>query len=299
MPGQPYIIYISHYFYGCAGGRVLHKLCHLLNQSGEKAFIYGEKTKTNPDWNTPTISATQSRKLINEGAIVVYPEVASGNPLLAKTVVRYILNNPGLLGGDKTYAESEILFCYVKQLLQPGMTPDRILFIPATDTRLFYNNNQKRDIEYLVYFGKHKKVRGYPEKFTIYTHKPKTEVLTDMLRRCKKLICYDNFTALAFEATLCGCPVVIIPEGSRKREDMEENGTGLNGIAWGESPEEFKKALDTLHKAPARLKMLEANTQSAITNFIAVTQTIAEKRKNLPIPQRRQQGFFRSLFFRD
>ena len=299
MSGQPYIVHISHYFYGSAGTRVLHKLCHLLNQAGEKAFIYGEKTKTNPAWNTPTIPAARSRKLIAAGAIVVYPEVVSGNPLLAKTVVRYILNNPGLLGGDKTYAASEILFCYVKPLLQPGMAPDRVLFIPAAATRLFYNNNQKRDIEYLVYFGKHKKVRGYPEKFTIYRHKPKTEVLADLLRRCKKLISYDNFTALTFEATLCGCPVVIIPDGSRKKEDLEENGFGLNGIAWGDSPEEFRKALRTLPQAAGRLKMLEAGAQTAIANFIAVTQTAAEKRKNDPMPARRRRGFFYSFFPRD
>jgi hypothetical protein len=47
-----------------------------------------------------------------ERVIVVYPEVVSGNPLGAKHVVRYVLNHPGLLGGDTSYNPDELVIYY-------------------------------------------------------------------------------------------------------------------------------------------------------------------------------------------
>ena len=272
----PYIVFAPDYLHRNAGRRVLHKLCHLLNQAGQSAYIY--KSRTNRKWNTPRISGRKAKAMINQGAIVVYPEVTAGNPLKAKTVVRYILNNPGLLGGDKTYDPSEILFCFSKHLLQAGMSQERILAIPAIDTDIFYKDNRvERDIDYLVYFGKHALVPGYPKKNIIHTNWPKNPVqLGQMLRRCKKLVSYDNLTALNFEATLCGCPVVIMPDGFRKREDIESLEFGFNGMAWGNRPEEFAKAQATLDQAPVMLQKVTQKAEAELKNFITITQKAAQ-----------------------
>jgi ADP-heptose:LPS heptosyltransferase/GT2 family glycosyltransferase len=278
MKHQPYIIWSDAYFHASAGVRVVHKLCHLLNQAGENASIYGLK-KTNPQWQERIVAPPTARKLIAGGAIVVYPEVVFGNPLFARNVVRYILNTPGLLGGEKQYAKSELLFCYLKALLQPGMTRDRIFCIPVTDKEIFYNDpDQPRDIDYLIYFGRKGKIKRYPESKIIYSYKPKTAVLADRLRRCKKLISYDNFSALNFEATLCGCPVLIIPDGSRKKEDLENSEFGLNGIAWGETSEEWEKALRTLPEAPKVLAKIESVLPSALSRFVKCTQEKAAEK---------------------
>ncbi|OGC23690.1 hypothetical protein A2291_04225 [candidate division WOR-1 bacterium RIFOXYB2_FULL_42_35] len=275
--GKPYIIWAPPYFHRSAGIRVLHKLAYLLNKAGQRTFIY--INKTNPKWRVPRISKRKAQKLIKLGAIVVYPEIVAGNPLGAKTVARYILNNPGLLGGEKTYDQAEILFCYGKHLLQPGMTEDRILTIPAIRTDIFYRDDKvKRDIDYLVYFGKHPAVPGYPKKNIITMTKPSNPVkLGQMLRRCKKLISYDNLTALTTEATLCGCPVVMIPDGFRKRSDLENAEFGFNGIAWGESPEEWSEALASLDQAPKILEQVTQQTEKCLQSFIAITQNEAKK----------------------
>jgi len=70
MQHKPYLILVGDYFHGSAGVKVLHRLCHLLNEKGEKAYIYGDK-KTNLNWQCPTISVSQGKKLIEEGAIVI------------------------------------------------------------------------------------------------------------------------------------------------------------------------------------------------------------------------------------
>ncbi|OGC07086.1 hypothetical protein A2230_07000 [candidate division WOR-1 bacterium RIFOXYA2_FULL_36_21] len=279
MQHKPYLILVGDYFHGSAGVKVLHRLCHLLNEKGEKAYIYGDK-KTNLNWQCPTISVSQGKKLIEEGAIVIYPEAEQGNPLFAKNIVRYILNKPGLIGGDKTYPDSELLFAYVKQLLQPGMTQERVLYIPVIDREIFYSTGkEKRDIDYLVYVGRKDKIKGYSEKFKIYRHKPaKQEELGNLFRRCKKLISYDNFSVTIFEATLCGCPVVIIPDGSRTREDIENQEIGFAGMAWGDSNEEFEKAQKTVHKSEENLSSIEKEIGPAIYNFIKISQEYARKR---------------------
>ncbi|MFA5839187.1 MAG: glycosyltransferase family 9 protein [Candidatus Margulisiibacteriota bacterium] len=275
MIKQSYIIVAPEFAPNSAGVTVLHKLAFLLNSAGYPAYIYNNYSP--PPWSSPTISTENGKKLIEEGAIIVYPEVVSGNPLQGRVVARYILNSPGLLGGEKEYDPAEICFCYVNSLLQPGMENDRILYIPVIDTSVFFNNHQPKTIDYLVYFGKHKKVGGYPESKIIYRHKPSRPELGKLLRKCKKLICYDNFTALSTEATLCGCPVVIIPDGTRQKGALEEGGFGLNGIAWGNSPEEFIHAENTLDKATERLSSMEAKVQQNLQNFIAITQAAAQE----------------------
>src|SRR5206468_9783222 len=96
------------YTHRSGGIRALHRLCHLLNEAGYSARLLPNRLDlpfaTNPAWNTPLHSGS-----IGDG-IVIYPEVVSGNPLLARRVVRWALNFPGKLGGDASYAESEMVF---------------------------------------------------------------------------------------------------------------------------------------------------------------------------------------------
>ena len=44
--------------------------------------------------------------------VVIYPEATNGNPLKAKHVVRWILNTPGVCGGDGVYETTDHIFLY-------------------------------------------------------------------------------------------------------------------------------------------------------------------------------------------
>ncbi len=277
---KPYVIIAPEYKHSSAGIKVLHRLGHLLNCAGQSAYIYS--VKTNPKWNITSIPSHEGDKLINDGAIVVYPEIIKGHPQLGKTVVRYIMNNPGYLGGETAFLGSEIIYCYLKQFLPPGLPADRVLCIPVIDRSIFYPPppGHIRDIDYLVFFGRRPNVKGYPENNIIYSHKPSDpRQLGEMFRRCKKFISYENLTAITFEATLCGCPAVIIPDGSRKREDLENSEYGMYGIAWGDDPAELKIAEATVDRSSAMLDAIEKNLGPALDNFIKVTQDRALNRK--------------------
>ena len=107
---QPnFLIAAPSYTHMSAGIRALYRLCHHLNVAGYSASVTpfpGGRIDNLPNWITP----------LHEGSagdsIVVYPEIVSGNPLNAGKVVRWALNNPGLLGGDSFYADDEMVFVF-------------------------------------------------------------------------------------------------------------------------------------------------------------------------------------------
>ena len=109
---RPYYIETPPYRRSSAGIRVMHMLCHVLNRLGEEAYVF--TSEVNPDLNTPTVTEDVVRRHLQAGRepIVVYPEIVSGNPRRAKSVVRYVLNVPGLIGGDKTFADTELIYAY-------------------------------------------------------------------------------------------------------------------------------------------------------------------------------------------
>lgn len=146
-----YIIATSAYNPNSGGIIVLHKLCDLLNTSGQEAwlcpmdfceyFVTGKtilktllkrlnhpiltyrhfrlllhntkRFSTNPDWKTPIINPW--KLFFSNGLpeyIVVYPEILSGNMLGAKHVVRYFMHNPGHFTGKVNYGYGELYFRY-------------------------------------------------------------------------------------------------------------------------------------------------------------------------------------------
>jgi hypothetical protein len=128
-----------------AGVRAMHLLCHSLNRRGQTAYILlypampwrGDEVA--PDLMTPILTPHVVRSHFERGLtpIMVYPETVTGNPFGGPCVVRYVLNFPGLLGGDKVYAPEELCFGYSKILAKETRWPDNILFLPPADTCIF------------------------------------------------------------------------------------------------------------------------------------------------------------------
>lgn len=193
-----YLIFAPEYKHNSAGIRVLYELRKHLEAKGYEARIveFGSKGKASPD------------------DIVIYPEIISGNPLGGKTVVRYVLNKPGLLGGDKEYNEREIIFAY-HNIFYSGAP---VLTVPCIE-EFFKNENLPRSGE-CFWVGKGR------DLFNTTTYRPIVEGMTEItyewpatreelakLLNEKEIFCsYDNCTSLIAEAKKCGCKVVIIGE---------------------------------------------------------------------------------------
>jgi len=109
-----YIIAAPPYSENSDGIRVLHLLCHTLNNLGleslivlidprdetYQSFISGvDLNATNPNYLTPTIK--EFAQIDIESDFIIYPEVIHNNPLNFKHVIRYFLNKEGNITGRK------------------------------------------------------------------------------------------------------------------------------------------------------------------------------------------------------
>jgi len=229
MDEIPYLIIAPDYRNSSAGVRALHKLCHYLNECGSKAYV--STKKINPEWNEKGLTPVEAKEFAKGDVIVVYPEVVSGNPYNGQTVVRYILNHPGFLGGDLEYPESEILFCYSDYLQRYVPDESRILTVPVIEDffkdenlerkgNCFFigkailkgqelsDDDRKSNLEIPSYF--------YNQFKQITSEYPATrQELAQLLKTTENIYIYDDMTCLTEEARRCGCKV-ILPGGEQK-----------------------------------------------------------------------------------
>ena len=240
-----YVIFTCSYTPNSAGIGCLYRLCDELNRRGYPSFMTGGK-ETASHLNAPLLDIEAAEQMCAQGYAAIYPETIAGNPLKANSVIRWVLNRPGLLGGDEVYADSEHVFSYSNVFLP--YIRNRVagkLYMPTIDESLFYCEDEdlsKRSLE-CYYVGKSQWKDGVVDlarTFEITRETPDKKELGKIFRASRVLYCFDNSTILVYEALLCGCPVVIIPDGTQTKQDYEQLELGLDGIAWGH--EEFNGA---------------------------------------------------------
>jgi hypothetical protein len=188
-----------------------------------------------------------------------------------------VLNRPGLLGGEEAYDQSEQVFYYCNAFLP--YIRNRVvgkLYMPTIDESLFFcedGDQSKRSLE-CFYVGKSQWKEGLIDRsrvFEITRDTPPKKELGKLFRASRVLYCFDNSTILAYEAILCGCPVVIIPDGTQTREDYERLELGMDGIAWG--MEELDRVKADVPKLRQRYEQVKREYVEQLERFIAITQS--------------------------
>jgi hypothetical protein len=219
----PYVIWAPDYCHNSGGSKALHRLVHLLNESGYSAYV---TTAGNPDWNEKWVR--NPKKDLDPRAIAVYPETAEGNPFGLNNRVRWVLNVPGFLGGEDKYDPGEVIFVWSRVFLdQPE---DRVLQVKTLEDELFNTKKLSTKDEDRFWYGKGMKkgitllpITNGLEEIT-YDWPATREELAEVLKRTKIFYTYDDRTQLILEALLCGCRVIVLPDDYEiKLEDMESN----------------------------------------------------------------------------
>lgn len=283
----PYYICALDYIQQSAGIRALHYLCHSLNESGLEAYVTCEVTM--PHLRTPVLTAAVLERHHASGRkpIVVYPEIISGDPLCAGgAVVRWLLNQPGHIGGDTSYPADNLIFAYDMHYLPADMAGEP-LHIPTCDLSIFNNENnpddERRD---LVCFYAHK----YLAHGGILSHIKEGMVslckdqklthaqLAGILRRTKLLYVYEP-TALIAEALLCGCPVSVIETDYWKANTANYSYTSDWGVVMDDRPESVALARANVHN----YRSFHENTVlkdawEHLDRFVELTQLAAKTR---------------------
>lgn len=225
------------YTHRSSGIRALYRLCHHLNVSGFPTAVIAEPGEPLPDWNCLLYDGDVS------GSVVIYPEVVAGNPLRADKVVRWVLNTPGLLGGDPTYADSELVFVYdlqrlpeVNEAISEPIGPERELWMGLVDPAVIYPDPRAtRDLDCSFTYKGAELARTVllPEPAEIQPLESLTSDLSSLgqvLRRTRTLYSYDHYSNLLREAVISGCQVRV-PDESGYWHDPRNCGCERN-IRW-------------------------------------------------------------------
>ncbi len=285
---HPYYIVTPRYTRMSAGIRCLHYMCHCLNNVGQSAFILfchdWQQPNLNPELVTPVLNGEISDYHFREGLtpITVYPEVVSGNPYNAPVRVRFLGNFPGLLGGDKIYDANEICFGHSKVLAKTIGCPKNVLFVPSIDTRMFQPNPRVTRKGTCFSASKYQdvhggKVFGIPPGCVEITRdkeaSPTPAQIAELFRKSELFYCFEN-TALAIEAALCECPVVLMfNEFFSIPLAVEE--LGWDGFACSDNPAEIERARRTVGNVFQNYANNVDIFWDQLDQFIKVTQTRA------------------------
>ena len=285
---NPYYIFAPAYNQQSAGNRALHLLCHWLNRNGERAFLahssYSPKLVT-PDLLTPLLTGEilQHHQLQKKTPIVVYPEITSGNPMQSDCVVRYVLNTPGLLGGEKIYSPRELVFAYSQHLSDQCERCDGVLHMPVIDQSIFKPDPNAIRRGSVFYAAKYRDVHnqvptGMPSgaiEITRGRHdSQKPHEIARLLQTCETFYCFEN-TAMAIEAVLCGTPAVFMPNAFLDKPIALDE-LGWDGYAWGSDPAEIDRARASVAKGQENYGRLISRFHQQLASFVSITQARAK-----------------------
>ena len=252
-----FVIYTYDYNPGVGGIKVMHKLCDMLNANGFEAYLMPIHIRddfyTCSDYNTPLITQEILDDLDN--AVIIYPEGIQGNPLNAKNVTRWILG-PFDPQAAKTYSKSDLVYWYMDYYYNDYLGQrDNQLFISEFHSERFTNVGYERTGSCYTIRKANPTTLIHPEDSIFIPFNAAGDLigLAELFNRTERFYCYDNYTFLFTQAAMCGCISVIIPDGTKTKEEWL-NGSRLYkyGIAYGE--DDIPRALSTL---PLMFKEIE------------------------------------------
>jgi O-antigen biosynthesis protein len=252
---KPYLIRTPDFDPVSGGIRVMWGLYGWLLAKGEIAYI-------NAKVSVPSVG--------------IYPEIYHGNDLESETVVRYVLQTPGVMGtstqdgqfklGPTNYDEKDRVYVFSKIYDTFGVDQDHILFLPIINTKVFRNKHRKRKKTcYMV--GKGKNLQFHPKGAVELTRQfaHDQEALADLLNDCHTFYCYDRLSAMMDIARLCGVRVKYY--GDFTQEELEKYEPGTNGLGyWGEDKQLWTEAFRERYKA------LQRAFEVQLDRFIEETQ---------------------------
>lgn len=274
-----FCVWCPPYLEWSGGSIALHRLVHVLADKGYEAYAVGCHKSDALKGGLITEDKITQFLCDNPNAIMIYPEVVTGNPYGAKNVVRWLLNDPMATIGISPDFEGEHLFTYCDYY--KGIYADRIIGELSTfDLRLDSYVDKGKHIKgktcYTIRKGYNKTHDKHPADAILirdYQEQQTGEELIKIFDECETFISYDANTFLSVHAALRGCNSIVIPYEGVSKEQWRDNAIYLKyGIAYGFDDLDY--AIQTRHLMRDYLRLYEIKSDLQVNQFIAFCKTM-------------------------
>jgi len=296
------------------GAIVLHKLCHLINELGNDAYLFPivenqelnkfnyisvlvkffkkhlrepfRKFKTIPNLKTPVLKKIPL-DIHTDNWVVIYPEITFGNPLRALNVVRWLLHNPDFnqaTGKDDKnffFGKGELYFRigpWFKEFTYPGSTTStsflQVFHYPLHLFNLEGTVKERTGTAYAIRKGGNKKI-VHELTNSVLIDGLKHEEIANIFKQVKTFISYDSKTTYSYFAALCGCDSVVIPDKGITEDEWMPNLEDRYGVAYGF--ENIPKARETKHLLSEKLNKFEISSKDSVKNFLTEVEVFFSK----------------------
>ena len=258
---------------GVGGLKVLHKLCHLLNEHGYDAYLipvhFDQPFYVYESYNIKMVTQEILDNL--EDVIVIYPESWYGNYLNAPHVVRWMIGPPSE-AHIKTWNNSDLWFWFIPQYITDiyNKNKDNQLCITEQHRDIFYNKGFDRDLTCWTlrkaegYVKEQQYIHPFDSVFIPYHAAGQLEELSNLFNKSTAFYCYDNYTYLSIQALMCGADSVVIPTKYTKKAFFD--GFELNKyVAFG--VEDLPRAKSIRNEFEEHLNQIENNSINQLHNF--------------------------------
>lgn len=210
-----------------------------------------------------------------KNTVVLYPEKVYGNFLKARHVVRWLLYYNPYPNDEKAFGKDDLVIAFRSIFNDEKLNPKGYQV-----QVLWFNNQLYRRYNYGNRKGNCYIIRKGANRNDLPTHfdGPVIDSLSEeekvqVLNKCAYCYSYDIQTFYSAIAAICGCISVVVLEPGKEKEDYYSVADLENqdGVAYGNTPEEIKKALATCDKLLEKVNFVAHNARE-IDIFLALLQ---------------------------
>jgi hypothetical protein len=259
---------------GIGGLKVLHKLCHLLNESGKDAYLipynFNQPFGIYEKYNVKMVTQEVLNNL--NDVVVIYPESWYGNYLNAPNVVRWMIGYPSE-NHIKTWSEKDLWFWYIPNYITDKYNKDKdnFLYIGEQHRDIFFNMGLKRSGTCWTL----RKAQGqinesdyiHPKNSTFIPYHSAGDIvgLSNLFNSKELFYCYDSYTFLAIQALMCGTDAVVQSNKISKEDFIK--GYELNKyVAFG--VDDLPRARSLRSEFESHLDILEEKSKQQLEEFV-------------------------------
>lgn len=289
-----FVVYAPRFDDMSGGAIALHRLCDLLRQCGEQAYLWPMGLPSPRRWRGLALAARSmyyralafkngsfyrhagfDTPLATEtelsNAVAVYPETVDGDPLGVGRCVRWLLHEPGFHTGRVNFSPGDLVFYYQDEFAETELARShspiaRLQTLWVRDD-IYHDigvTNRSGDC-YMVRKGQVHHQAHSAEALCLdeMSHK---QIAREFQTR-STFYSYDPYTLYSAYAAACGCDSVVVPPPGMTVDQWFQEERKRQGVAFGEN--DLPRARATRSGALEFIKLEEREALRSVESFAA------------------------------